>query len=69
VKHDRKKLHGRSRRRRENNIKINLKELQCQGMDWIDMTRERDNWRALVNTVMILWIPLSAGIISSGVLE
>jgi hypothetical protein len=38
-------------------------------MDWIGLTRDRDKWRAVVNTVMKLWIPLSIGTSSSGVLE
>jgi hypothetical protein len=54
AKHDRKKLHGRSRPRREDNVKMDLKELGYQGMDWIDRIRDRGKWRAVVNTVMKL---------------
>jgi hypothetical protein len=36
------------------NIKMDLKETGWGGMDWIDMTEDRDQWRALVNTVMNL---------------
>jgi len=54
VKHESKKLHGRSRLRREDNIKLDLKELGCQGVDWIDVTRDRDKWRIVVNTIMKL---------------
>jgi len=54
VKHESKTLHGRSRRRREDNIKLDLKELRCQGVDWIDLTRDGVKWRAVVNTVMKL---------------
>jgi hypothetical protein len=31
------------------------------GMDWIDLAQDRDQWRAVVNTVMNLWVPLNAG--------
>jgi hypothetical protein len=36
------------------NIKMDLREIGLDGMDWIDLTQDRDQWRALVNTVMIL---------------
>jgi hypothetical protein len=39
------------------NIKIDLREIGWDGMDWIDLTKDRDQWRALVNTVMNLWVP------------
>jgi len=50
------KTPGRHMRRWEDNIKIDLKEAGCGGMDWIDMDHERDRWRALVNVVMKLWV-------------
>jgi hypothetical protein len=37
-----------------NNIKIDLRDIEWDGMDWIDLAQDRDQWRALVNTVMIL---------------
>jgi hypothetical protein len=37
------------RRRWKDNIKMNLQEVECGGMDRIDMTQDRDRWRALVN--------------------
>jgi hypothetical protein len=43
---------GRLRRRWEDNIKMDLQELGCGSMDWIELARYRDMWRALVNAVM-----------------
>jgi hypothetical protein len=40
-----------------NNIKMNLREIECDGMDWIDIVQDRDQWRALVHTVMNLRVP------------
>ena len=37
---------GRPRRRWEDNIKIDLQEVECKGMDWIDVVQDRDRWRA-----------------------
>jgi hypothetical protein len=48
---------GRPRHRWVDNIKINLGEIGLDGMDWIKLSQDRDYWRALVNTVMNLWIP------------
>ena len=50
-------LLGRPRRRREDNIKMGLREVGCGGMDWIDLAQDNDRWRALVNAVMILSVP------------
>jgi hypothetical protein len=48
---------GRPRRRREDNIKMNLQELGYGGMDWIELDQDRDRWRVLVNVVMNLRVP------------
>jgi hypothetical protein len=42
------------------NIKINLRELVRDGMDWIDLAQDRDEWKALMNTVMNLRVPRNA---------
>jgi hypothetical protein len=51
---------GGPRRRWEDNIKIELQEVGG-GMEWIDLTQNRDRLRALVNAVMNVWVPYSAG--------
>jgi len=48
---------GRSRHRWEDNIKMDLQELGCWGMGWIDLSQDRDRWWALVNAVMNLLFP------------
>jgi hypothetical protein len=48
---------GRPRRRWEDNIKMDLREMGWSGMDWTDLAQDRDQWKALVNTVMNLRLP------------
>jgi hypothetical protein len=48
---------GRPNRRWMDNIKMDLRVVGWYGMDWIDLVQYRDNWRALVNTVMNLRVP------------
>jgi hypothetical protein len=48
---------GRPRRRWEDNIKMDLREIGFGDVDWIRWAQDRDRWRALVNTVMKLRVP------------
>jgi hypothetical protein len=48
---------GRPRRRWVNNIKMDLRETEWDGMDWINLAQDRGQWRALVNTAMHLRVP------------
>ena len=48
---------GRPRRRWEDNIKMDLQEVGCVGMDWIELAQGKDRWRAFVNLVMNLRVP------------
>jgi len=52
---------GRPRRRWEDNIKMDLQEVGCGCMDWIDLAQDRDSWRVLVNAVMNLRVTQNAG--------
>jgi len=48
---------GRTRRRWENNINVDVQEVGCGGMDWIELAQDTDRWRALVTAVMNLRVP------------
>ena len=48
---------GRPRRRWEDNIKKDLQEMGCGGMDWMELAQDWDRWRALVNEIMNFWVP------------
>jgi len=48
---------GRRRRRWEDNIKMYLCPLGCEGLDWIELAQDKDRWRAVVNVVMNLRVP------------
>jgi len=41
----------------EDNIKTDLQEVRCEGINWIDLAEHRDRWRALVNAAMNLRVP------------
>ena len=47
----------RPRRRWEDNIKMDLQEVGCGGMDWIDLGQDRNRWQAVVNDVNNLRAP------------
>jgi len=56
-KPERKRPLGRHRRRWEDNIKINIQEVECGGVNWIELAQDRNSWRVLVTTVMNLRVP------------
>jgi hypothetical protein len=45
---------GRPRRRWKDNIKVDLQEVGCEGIEWVELTQDRDGWWALMNAVMNL---------------
>ena len=52
-----KRLLERPRRRWEDNIKMDLQGDGCEGMDWIELSQDRDRWPALLNAAMNLRVP------------
>jgi hypothetical protein len=56
-KPEKKRPLGRPRRRWVDNIKMDLREIGWDGMDWIDLAQDRDQWGALVKAVMNLRVP------------
>jgi hypothetical protein len=56
-KPERKRPLGRPRRGWEDNIKMDVREIGWGGMDWTDLAQDREQWRALVSTVMNLRFP------------
>jgi hypothetical protein len=58
---ERKRPLGRPRCRWVDNIKMDFRVIGWDGMDWIDLAQDGDQWRALVNTVMNLRVPYNAG--------
>ena len=57
VKPEGKRPLGRPRRRWEDNIRMDLREVGCDSDEWIDLAEDRDQWRAYVRTVMNLRVP------------
>jgi len=56
-KPERKRPLGRTRHRWEDNIKMDLQEVGCGGMIWIELAQDMDRWRTLVNAVMNFRVP------------
>jgi hypothetical protein len=54
---ERKRLLVRPRLRWEDNIKVDVQEVGCEGMDWIELAQDRDRWRALLIAAMNLRVP------------
>jgi len=52
-----KRAFGRPRHRWEDNIKMDLQEVGCGGIDWLELVQHRDWWRARVKAVMNLRVP------------
>jgi hypothetical protein len=57
AKPEEKKSLGRPRRRWKDNIKMDLQEAGCGGMDWIELAQNRDRWGVLVNALMNFRLP------------
>jgi hypothetical protein len=60
-KSERKRPLRRPDHRLVDNIKMDLRDTEWDGMDWIDLAHDMDQWRALMNTVMNIPIPQNAG--------
>jgi hypothetical protein len=56
---------GSPRRKWEDNIEMGLREIEWDGMDWIDLAEDKDQWRALINTVMNLRVSEDGKFLSS----
>jgi hypothetical protein len=56
-KPERRRTRGSPRRRREDNIRMDLREAEWEGVDWIHLAQDRDYWRAFVNKVLNLQFP------------
>ena len=56
-KYEGKRELGRPRHRWEDNIKMDLEEVGCGGMNWIELAQDGDMWRALVEAVMNVRVP------------
>jgi hypothetical protein len=52
-----KRPFGRHKHRWEDNIRMDLRQIGWEGVDWIHLVQDREQWWALVNTVMNFWIP------------
>jgi hypothetical protein len=53
---------GRSRHIWEDSIRMDIQEVECGGIDWIDLAQDRDRWPDLGNAVMNLWLASQEGL-------
>jgi hypothetical protein len=51
-----KRPFGTPRHRWEDNIRMDLQEVGCEGVDWIELSQDRERWRAVLNAVMNIWV-------------
>jgi len=56
-KPEEKQPRTRPRQRQYDNIKMNLREIGWEGVDWIHLAQDRDHWQSLVNMLMNLQVP------------
>jgi len=61
-KPEEKKKVGRPRYIWKDNIKVDLKGIRWDSMDWIHLSQDRDQWQAVMNTVMNLWVSPNSGV-------
>jgi hypothetical protein len=52
-----KRLLGRPRHRWKDNVRIHFREIGWEGVDWMHMVEDRDQWQAVMNVVMNFWVP------------
>jgi hypothetical protein len=53
---ERKRPLGRPRRRWEDNVRMTVREIEWEDVDWIHLAQDGDRWLAVVNTVMNIWV-------------
>jgi hypothetical protein len=51
-----KETNGISRLRRDYKVKMDLKEVGCRGMDWIQLARDRESWRVIASAIINFWV-------------
>jgi hypothetical protein len=56
------KLKGRQKHRREHNIRMGLREIRLEGMDWIHLAQDKNQWWAVVNRAMKLLLHKRRGV-------
>jgi hypothetical protein len=53
--------HGRDEKCTKDNVRMDLREIGWEGVNWIHLAHNMDQWHGLVNTVMNLWVPYKVG--------